>query len=42
MDETLSPENSQHLYELAHPPKRLEILEGGSHGLDESAEESLN
>lgn len=35
-DETVPLENARHLYEKAKEPKRLEIIEGGSHSLDES------
>ena len=38
-DKTLSPENSKFVYSLAKEPKKLVILKGNSHGLDESAEE---
>ena len=38
-DEPLSPENSSLVYSLAKEPKKLEILEGNRHGLDESAEQ---
>ncbi len=37
-DPTLSPENSRLVFSLAHEPKKLEILSGNRHGLDESAD----
>ncbi len=38
-DETLSPQNSSRLYDIAREPKELHILEGNGHGLVESADE---
>lgn len=36
-DMTLAPSNSRLVYDLAHGPKRLEIIEGAGHGLEEAA-----
>ena len=38
-DELLSPRNSELVYELASEPKRLVLVEGARHGLDEGADE---
>jgi len=35
-DEIVPLESARHLYEKAKEPKRMEIIEGGSHSLDES------
>ena len=38
-DEILAPRNAEYVYQLAGEPKRLVLLEGARHGLDEAAEE---
>jgi pimeloyl-ACP methyl ester carboxylesterase len=38
-DEILSPDNSAYIYQLAHDPKKLVVLEGAGHSLQESAAE---
>lgn len=38
-DEVLPPRCSEWVYALAHEPKRLVLLEGATHGLDEAAED---
>jgi hypothetical protein len=38
-DEILAPRNSELVYQLAKEPKRLVLVEGARHGLDEGAEE---
>ena len=40
-DQTLSPDNSQKIYDLAQGHKKLEILAGNRHALEESAEETF-
>jgi fermentation-respiration switch protein FrsA (DUF1100 family) len=37
-DEVLAPGNSERVYRLAREPKRLVLLQGASHVLDEAAE----
>ncbi len=36
-DKTLAPSNSRMVYELANGTKRIEIIEGAGHGLEEAA-----
>lgn len=38
-DEILDPACSRHVHEIAGPPRRLILLEGARHGLDEAADE---
>lgn len=38
-DEVLPPACSRYIHELARPPKRLHLLRGARHGLDEAREE---